>query len=296
MPAKVTLFGMDCQPKADFGSAHRNAHQWSPSGQLISFAGFGNLQGEMDIWDPKKLKKVAVLKSRKLTPNYMEWSPSGEYLLTACLFPRLRVDNCFQIWTPDGNLIYEETVPELSKISWRPALPGVFPIRKLVASKVDSQITAATTTTTTTTTATTSQPAKYRHPNFSGRGTVLEREEDGPQKYTGPNSKREQQNYPPGYVPESKTQQKNKKKRQNKKSVTTEPQTSPNSEPNDTQDLSSPQEIEKKKKVLLKKIRQIEVLREQLSEGKTLDEAQMDKVAMEDSLREQLNSLEALSV
>jgi len=57
MPSKSTLYDLKCRPLIDFGTAHRNTAKFSPSGRLILIAGFGNLQGEMDIWDQKKNEK-----------------------------------------------------------------------------------------------------------------------------------------------------------------------------------------------------------------------------------------------
>jgi len=288
MPAKATLFGLDCKPKADFGSNHRNIAKWSPGGRLVCIAGFGSLRGDMDIWDPKRLKKIATIKGNT-TPNFAEWSPNGDYLLSACLFPRLRVDNAYQIWTYEGNLVYEEQIPELSKISWRPALPGVYPITRLILSKHDPNTSPNTTTTTTS-----SQPGKYRHPNFSGNAVVLVRDdEEGPQKYNTTTNKKKEQNVPPGFVQETKSQLRNKKKRQNKKAQVTETSPSPSSETQTETSSSEPQDSEKRKKILAKKLRQIEGLKAQLSEGKTLDSSQLEKIAAESSLHSELESLEA---
>ena len=49
-----------------------------------------------------------------------EWSPDSKYFLTAILFPRLRVDNGFRIWSCNGNLLHEEKIEELSLAQWRP--------------------------------------------------------------------------------------------------------------------------------------------------------------------------------
>ncbi|KAF8989058.1 eukaryotic translation initiation factor eIF2A-domain-containing protein [Cyathus striatus] len=70
--AKTTLFDQRVRALHDFGS-----------GRLISLAGFGDLTGEMDVFDRKMLAKVTTIDS----PNtsHCEWSPCGRFLLTATL-------------------------------------------------------------------------------------------------------------------------------------------------------------------------------------------------------------------
>jgi len=60
MPAQTTLFDLKSQPIADFGTGSKNTVKFSPNGKLLCIAGFGNLAGNMDIWDPKKIKKTFI--------------------------------------------------------------------------------------------------------------------------------------------------------------------------------------------------------------------------------------------
>lgn len=66
----------------------------------------------------------------------------------------MKMDNGIKIFNYYGEKVYEETVDELYQVEWRPYIKGTYPQKEIVA-KVG-----------TTTTAT----AKYRHPNFTGRG------------------------------------------------------------------------------------------------------------------------------
>lgn len=77
-------------------------------------AGFGTLNGTVDIWDRESLKKITTLEA----PNSTEcsWSPDGRYILTATLSPRLRVDNCYKIWHYTGVIINSKNFQELLQV------------------------------------------------------------------------------------------------------------------------------------------------------------------------------------
>jgi len=63
MPGASVLFDSNAVPKFEFGKHHRNTIKWSPLERFIVLAGFGNLPGEMDIWDVVTLKHVGACKS-----------------------------------------------------------------------------------------------------------------------------------------------------------------------------------------------------------------------------------------
>lgn len=53
--------------------------------------GFGNLRGNIEIWDMKKRKLVRQIMASDST--YLEWSPDGIHFCTATTAPRLQVGN-----------------------------------------------------------------------------------------------------------------------------------------------------------------------------------------------------------
>ncbi|KAI8371554.1 eukaryotic translation initiation factor eIF2A-domain-containing protein [Radiomyces spectabilis] len=118
MPAKATLFNERSGPVFSFGVNPRNFVRFNPQGRIICVAGFGNLNGTVDLWDRKTFKKITTFQA----PNasHCEWSPCGRFLMTATLTPRLRVDNGFKLWHYTGQLIYEENIDHLYQIKWRP--------------------------------------------------------------------------------------------------------------------------------------------------------------------------------
>ncbi|EYE96244.1 translation initiation factor 2A [Aspergillus ruber CBS 135680] len=119
MPAKTTIFNFRGVPKHTFPLGPRNTILFSPSGRFVLVAGFGNLAGQMDIIDvDKDYTKVTTVEASNA--SVCEWSPDGQYILTATTSPRLRVDNGVRIWHVSGSLMYNEDMHELYDVFWRP--------------------------------------------------------------------------------------------------------------------------------------------------------------------------------
>merc|ERR1740124_1934074 len=117
-PSRTALFNDKCEMTFDFGEAPRNTISWSPHARFLAIAGFGNLSGELSFWDRKTLKCLGTVEAH-MTVSY-EWSPDSRHFLTAILFPRLRVDNGYRVWSCNGSLLQEEKLDELSLAAWRP--------------------------------------------------------------------------------------------------------------------------------------------------------------------------------
>ncbi|GAA5855063.1 hypothetical protein JCM8547_002366 [Rhodosporidiobolus lusitaniae] len=126
MPAKTVIFDQRVKVISDFGLNPRNFISYNPQGRLLCIAGFGNLAGQVDVYDRQTLKKVVTLDA----PNtvHCEWSADGRYLLCATLSPRLRVDNGIKIFHFTGALVHAEAIEELYQASWRPANPQFWPM------------------------------------------------------------------------------------------------------------------------------------------------------------------------
>lgn len=114
MPAKATLFDLRLNVLHEFGSLSRNFVSFNPQGRLLCIAGFGNLAGNVDIWDRSTLKKVASFQASNSTQ--CTWSPSGRLLMCATLSPRLRVDNGIKIYHWNGDLIHHDIIDELYQV------------------------------------------------------------------------------------------------------------------------------------------------------------------------------------
>ncbi|KAJ2802850.1 hypothetical protein H4R20_003121 [Coemansia guatemalensis] len=140
MPAKTALFNHRAEPVFDFGTAPRNFVRFNPHGRVLAIAGFGNLSGQVDLWDRRTLKKLCTLDAHGA--SLCEWAPDGRYLLAATLSPRLRVDNAIRIWHYSGALVYHSPHNELYHVDWRPAPASLFP-QRAVLSPVPAGITIA---------------------------------------------------------------------------------------------------------------------------------------------------------
>lgn len=80
MPAKPVLYTLRCEPVFSFGTAHRNTIRFQPQGRLALFGGFGNLPGDVDIWDLNTLEKI--VKFTAPVSASIEWSPDGKNVRT----------------------------------------------------------------------------------------------------------------------------------------------------------------------------------------------------------------------
>lgn len=106
MPAKVSLFNNKCEVIYNFGDQGSfNETAFSPFGSLLAVFGFGNLAGQLCIWDFDKKKLIANVKVPETTG--LEWCADGKHILTCTTTPRLRVGNGYRIWHYTGSLLHE---------------------------------------------------------------------------------------------------------------------------------------------------------------------------------------------
>ncbi|KAL3469162.1 eukaryotic translation initiation factor eIF2A-domain-containing protein [Aspergillus californicus] len=119
IPAKTTIFNLRGVPQHSFPLAPRNTILFSPHGRYVLVAGFGNLAGQMDIYDMEKnYHKITTVEAAN--SSVCAWSPDGQTILTATTSPRLRVDNGLRLWHMSGALLYNEDINELYDVAWRP--------------------------------------------------------------------------------------------------------------------------------------------------------------------------------
>lgn len=126
MPSETSFFDARGNLIYSLPTLPRNTILYSPNGKYVLVAGFGNLQGTVDIYDRQdKFKKVVSFEAANT--SVCNWSPDGRYILTATTSPRLRVDNGLKIWHYTGKLIYYKDYQELLAINWKPAPIEQFP-------------------------------------------------------------------------------------------------------------------------------------------------------------------------
>ena len=127
MPAKTTIFNSRAVAQHSFNLGPRNTIIFSPHGRFVIVAGFGNLAGQMDIYDlEKNYEKVCTIEASNA--SICHWSPDGKHILTATTSPRLRVDNGIRVWHVGGGLMYNEDMHELYHVIWRPQSTQQYPL------------------------------------------------------------------------------------------------------------------------------------------------------------------------
>ena len=62
MPAKATLFNGKCEAVYEFGTGPRNECFFSPHGNAVCLAGFGNLRGRIEVWNLSSSNRVPQVK------------------------------------------------------------------------------------------------------------------------------------------------------------------------------------------------------------------------------------------
>ncbi|KAH9905842.1 translation initiation factor eIF-2A [Xylariomycetidae sp. FL2044] len=126
MPAKTTIFNHRATATHSFQIAPRNTIIFSPTGRFALVAGFGNLAGQIDVYDLEKdYRKICTIESGN--PSVCQWSPDSRFIMTATTSPRLRVDNGVKLWHVGGGIMYHEDMVELYNVTWRPVLPDALP-------------------------------------------------------------------------------------------------------------------------------------------------------------------------
>ncbi|XP_051482323.1 eukaryotic translation initiation factor 2A isoform X2 [Apus apus] len=288
MPAKATVFNLKCDPVFDFGTGPRNAAYYSPHGHILVLAGFGNLRGQMEVWDVKNYKLIS--KPVASDSTYFAWCPDGEHIVTATCAPRLRVSNGYKIWHYTGTLLHSYQVPsneEMWQVSWQPFPDGVFPAKAVKYQAVPSELPSAE-----------PRPAQaYRPPALRNKpATSSKLHEDEPPQNMKPQSGSSDK-------PLSKTALKNQRKHEAKKAAKQEAKAEASQEgrqcpaaasaPRGAAPASSGDpELDKKIKNLKKKLKAIEQLKEQAAAGKQLEKNQLEKIQKETALLQELEELE----
>ncbi|KAK7879919.1 hypothetical protein WMY93_033420 [Mugilogobius chulae] len=135
-----TVYNLSCEPVFDFGTGPRNAAYYSPQGHILVLAGFGNLRGQMEVWDVKKYKQVC--KPQAPDSTHFSWSPDGEHVVTATCSPRLRVSNGFKVWHYSGAVLHQWDAEgaELWEVRWQDAPYGRFPERPITTQTTPTEL------------------------------------------------------------------------------------------------------------------------------------------------------------
>ncbi|SCU79029.1 LAME_0A06898g1_1 [Lachancea meyersii CBS 8951] len=315
MPATITFFDLKGNVVHSLPEQPKNTMLFSPSGRYILIAGFGNLQGSVEVLD-RHDKFKCITKFDAANTSVCKWSPGGEFILTATTSPRLRVDNGLKIWHVSGTLCFVKEYKELLKVDWRhqilPKLATSHVIKSIENSasepfcdpklgKIEVQVHSSAAENTArrqkngSTNGAASKPAgAYRPPHArrAGGAPSVPGAAIRPAKAIPGMSA----SVPGVSAKESKTAAKNKKKRENKKNEGSpgadealgESSTDAAAQPKVNKE-ASPEE--KKIRSLLKKLRAIEALKLKQASGESLEDTQILKIQSEDKVSKELEFL-----
>ncbi|KAG5421789.1 hypothetical protein I9W82_000881 [Candida metapsilosis] len=324
MPSETTFFDARGNAIHSLPTASRNTILYSPHAKFVLVAGFGNLQGTVDVYDRQnKFSKVVSFEASNT--SVCEWSPCGRFILTATTSPRLRVDNGLKVWHASGKLIYLKEFPELYSIGWKPQELSHFPPLKALEAAPEAHESAKeyTAKREAASSAATKKPAgAYRPPHARGSAasssasSLYQKElesnmRNGTPPPPPPGLSRNggsRVRTVPGAAPvaekESKAAAKNRKKREAKKgkedsSAPASPgangSASPapaSSNPADAGVIGGVVSVEEKKiRSLLKKLRAIEQLKMKQASGEPLEDTQVVKISKEEEIRAELSTL-----
>lgn len=120
-PAVCTLYTKNCIPTFEFGKIHANTIRYNPFSNLLLLGGFGNLVGDIQFWNKDTLKLIG--KNKAHCTVGCEWSPDGSQVMTAVLYPRVRVDNEVKQFSYNGKRLDHRVIGtenELYASLWRP--------------------------------------------------------------------------------------------------------------------------------------------------------------------------------
>lgn len=106
LPSHTVIYDVKGAPYLVAAKDHKNSIFWSPNGEFIAIAGFGNLNGEIKIWNLPKKQQVG--KCMHGDAGDLEWAPDGRHFLTKVEFKFLR----------EGNQYRVEVVNQGLRLSW----------------------------------------------------------------------------------------------------------------------------------------------------------------------------------
>lgn len=321
MPAKTTFFDARGNSIFSLPLAPRNTILFSPHARFVLVAGFGNLQGTVDVYDRQnKFSKLTTFEATNT--SVCEWSPCGRFILTATTSPRLRVDNGCKVWHATGKLMYMKEYSDLYSITWKPQGVQEFPQLKVLEAAPEPHVSTKEflEKKKASETVASSKPAgAYRPPHARRSATPVERtslyqkelqSKGGNGTYTPPGAGNRTI---PGAVPgaaapavkESRSAAKNRKKREAKKNEAPEKEESPAPVVSEAPVEAAPAASDeagsviggvssledKKVRSLLKKLRAIEQLKMKQASGESLEDTQVSKIQKEDEIRKDLEAL-----
>jgi hypothetical protein len=103
MPAHSIIYSNVGESRIQLGVLYANFAKWSPDSKFIALGGFGSLDTGLSIYDSADLKIVSQVKTEQATT--FKWLSDSQRFIMAILFHKLKVANCFRLYSIDGSLL-----------------------------------------------------------------------------------------------------------------------------------------------------------------------------------------------
>ncbi|CRG95885.1 eukaryotic translation initiation factor eIF2A, putative [Plasmodium gallinaceum] len=114
IPAEIVLHDKNGNVSHSFGRHKYNTLKLNCNEKLLLTGGFGNLSGDISIWNT--VSKKEITKTKSSCAVICEFFNDGKHFLTATTNPRLRVDNNLKIYKYNGIIVSRINFEELYNV------------------------------------------------------------------------------------------------------------------------------------------------------------------------------------
>jgi translation initiation factor 3 subunit B len=110
------------QPVVHNPSRAANVIHWSPTGKNMVLAGLKQMNGQLEFYNVEEAETMATGEHFMCTD--IEWDPTGRYVATVVTSVH-QMENGFNLWSWNGNLMYRVMRDRFYQFSWRPRPPSL---------------------------------------------------------------------------------------------------------------------------------------------------------------------------
>lgn len=116
LPSRTNMYDNQAKFVKEICQSKVNMIKVSPDNRILCMGGFGNANGDIEIYRLSDYKLVGKTKYHCCVT--LNWSSDSRYLLGAVLSPRIKVDNEYKIMTYNGETLKSEKYTELYECDW----------------------------------------------------------------------------------------------------------------------------------------------------------------------------------
>ena len=103
VPSFTVLYDAKNSPIHLLSHDFRNQIYFAPNKAFVALAGFGSLNGEIEIWNYAKREPIGFCSSS--CASFLKWSSDSAYFVTAIVVDKLKVDHRFSVFQYNGVLV-----------------------------------------------------------------------------------------------------------------------------------------------------------------------------------------------